>query len=103
MLRFKIEVTKNHIERGIRGSCGNCPIALAMLEVIPLKEKYSLMVGLDAFAIRLMDIYNPAEDLQQSLPKKVKEFIRRFDYLEKVTPFSFSTPYIKEKYLAKSV
>jgi len=81
---MKIQVTQEHIDRGKRGSCGSCPIALAGKAAFP---DYQIEVGLTSMQFHdkltfehLFGIY---------LPEKASKFIDDFDAERRVTPFEF--------------
>ena len=64
---LSITVTLDHIQQGQRQSCARCPIALAILELIPLAD-----VNVDVGCIRI-------DDTCYEVPDAVNTFIYRFD------------------------
>jgi len=83
MIRF-IEVTKKHIENGIRGDECNCAIALALQDEyktsdvsVEVEEKPELHVGGDILEIA-------GDDMMDD----IDFFIRDFDYNNEVEPFT---------------
>jgi len=83
---MKIEITKQDIDSGCKSPkkiIHYCPIALAV------KRKMNIEYGI---SVHQHDISIIAADYQFSyynLPKKAKEFIKRFDAGKKVKPFTF--------------
>ena len=76
-----IEVTQDHIDAGTKQSSGNCPVALALLDVSYNPHVYS----------------NGSMELRSSLTgthlfpksKLVRQFIYQFDSGQPVNPFKF--------------
>jgi len=84
-MKIKIEVTEKDIEKakkflktGKIGIANNCPVALALKRAT---NNQSLWVCCDS--------YCPAPATLIRLPKKVSDFIEKFDALLPVKPFSF--------------
>jgi len=78
---LSITVTIDHIQRGQRQSCARCPIALAILEMIPLAD-----VDVDVGCIRI-------DDMCYAVPDVVNAFIYRFDRTknrEELAGFTFT-------------
>lgn len=76
-------MTQEHIENGIRGSCANCPIALA---IAPFNKVWYVS------GYRLRDTYY-AEDAERYvyIPCNAVEFIENFDNARRRSkPFSFN-------------
>lgn len=74
---MKIEVTQEHIDRGIRGSTSDCPIALACpSEMMPLVGRWIVLTI--AGKRRVYDLSDDAA-----------YFAYRFDVGLAVEPFSF--------------
>jgi hypothetical protein len=81
---MKIKVTLKDIEEGYRGSCYECPIALAFKrEVKPTSQ-----IGLNVGAARILHREVHEWDTY-TLPKKAQTFIKRFDGGKPVKPFTF--------------
>ena len=83
MIRF-IEVTKNHIENGIRGDECNCAIALALQDEyktsdvsVQVEDEPMLFIGDKILEIATSQM---ADDIDF--------FIRDFDYNNEVKPFT---------------
>lgn len=78
-----IRVTQEHINKGVRGSCRNCPVALAMEDAGIYKPR----VGID-----LSGTIND-EKYRWFLPKEVARFMHEFDNLTmNEAPFEFEIP-----------
>lgn len=76
-----IEVTEQHIKKGNAGSCGSCPIALALKDAgfkHPVVDHSSFCYIMVGGGIKKL-----------SLPYNAIDFIVRFDSGKKVHPFSF--------------
>ena len=73
-----ISVTQEHIDKGVKTSCGSCPIAIAAKEVFI--EGIEIAVGINCIGIDtyFVDVPGPA-----------RRFIRAFDDGKFVRPFSF--------------
>ena len=83
MIRF-IEVTKKHIENGIRGDECNCAIALA------LKDEYKTTetsVEVEDEPLLYVDGI-PLEIATSQMADDIEFFIRDFDYNNEVKPFT---------------
>jgi nitrate/TMAO reductase-like tetraheme cytochrome c subunit len=81
---MKIIVTQKDIDKGLKSSCYECPIAHAFKR--KLKNKVPCGVAVNAenvyhFDGKSLDKYN--------LPKEAKKFIQRFDNDQPVKPFTF--------------
>jgi hypothetical protein len=78
---LSITITADHIQHGQRQSCARCPIALAILELIPLAD-----VNVDVGVIRI-------DDLCYAVPEVVNTFIYWFDRTknrEELSGFTFT-------------
>ena len=71
-----IEVKQEHINKGIRYQCYECPVALA------LRDSGFNYVHVSYFSVRVNEEYVP-------LPKVVQSKIIGFDAGEPVSPFAF--------------
>jgi hypothetical protein len=76
MRAIKVNVTKDHIRKGIRGSACDCPLALALKETL-----ITTNVSVDANSIRVNHVYFKTD-------KKDVRFIERFDAGKPVRPYS---------------
>lgn len=76
---MRINVTQEHIDRGVRGDCAACPIALATTEVI--HERVGV-VGLHI-------IDNDGIPIKETTVK-MRQFMDNFDDGKPVQPFSFN-------------
>jgi hypothetical protein len=78
-----INVTQEHISKGKRLACHECPVALAIAEVV--KPEHEVMVDCD------ISILNQSAGIlwDAEYPPEVEEFIRAFDGDQPVEPFSF--------------
>lgn len=92
----KIDVTEEHIKRGIRYQCNSCPVALAV------GDKVTSYVKAGCTYIRLIDPItrygNDSLLKQYRTPKFVADFIERFDAGAETGPFSFELN-IPQEYL----
>jgi hypothetical protein len=81
---MKIKVTLKDIEEGYRGSCYDCPIALAFKREVKPTSPIGLDVGAERILHREACTWNA-----YTLPKKAQTFIKRFDGGKPVKPFTF--------------
>ena len=72
-----ISVTRAHIKKGLKGSCGNCPIALALDSVSEIYMSYASPYRL------IMD------HVEYRTPRSCIRFMTAFDAGKKVKPFRF--------------
>lgn len=72
-MKVTLRVTAKHIEDGVRASCQDCPVALALGDL--LDKRYGAHVASDR--LRIM-----SDRLLWSAlaPDAVRDFIHRFDY-----------------------
>lgn len=77
MRAIKINVTKDHIRRGVRGSACDCPIALALKQTL---ITHNVSVSSTAIVVN---------NIGFSVDKKDLRFIERFDAGQPVRPYSF--------------
>jgi len=75
---MKVTVTQQHIDKGVKGSCGFCPIALAIKEAF--NTDY-VLVASD------LDIGESIRDFPT--PEEVQQFYCDFDRGQPVQPFTF--------------
>jgi len=73
-----INITEEHIAKGVRGDCGRCPVALAM------KAAFG-----PAVRIRVSVFDYEVHSITRELPEKARRFIHNFDQGTEVQPFSF--------------
>jgi len=82
-LNMKIQITQDHINRGKDHSCTNCPIALALTELI--KDCFQVFVGVSHYRIEHRDsrkILHRGEFVQE-----ISNFVCAFDrYKRSVEP-----------------
>lgn len=76
-MKYTVNVTQEDIDKGKKGSCSQCPVALAGIRSVGK----SFYVGPTMFAFRFNWI--------AELPKCVVDFIERFDSGQPVQPFTF--------------
>ena len=78
---MQIDITQDHIDRGVRKSCTHCPIALAVQEKL----------GVDSVTVEQEWIYPPDDEVRYFLPAAARDFISYFDWAGRshVRPFSF--------------
>ena len=79
----RVSVTAEHIAAGTPRSCGECPIALALLAAFP----DAIRVDVDTESARL---YAPEGRYRAAMPPEAGEFISRFDDELPVEPFTFN-------------
>src|SRR5690242_11035182 len=92
----RIRVTQDDIDYGIRGDCGKCPIARALLRQCPEFATVNVKLGY-AFFWHVKYNYNtmghkPVGDCVAELPKEADLFIFDFDADDgerEVKPFEF--------------
>lgn len=88
MNTFKIDVTEQDIQNGIKKDCNKCPIALATVRVLPPNYTH-IVVECDK-----IEASNRGVNCYFNLPHKARDFIERFDTDNIVSPISFE---IKER------
>jgi len=81
---MKITVTQKDIDKGLKSSCYECPIAHAFKRKVKNQIRYG-------FAVNSASIEYLTEDMwhRYALPKEAKQFIQRFDCDQPVKPFTF--------------
>jgi hypothetical protein len=79
----RIDVTQEHIDRGVSKDCLRCPVALAIM--CHVQPTTSISVGDDA--ITMLPLGGWFHD--QQAPSVVRQFVRGFDRGDDVVPFSF--------------
>jgi hypothetical protein len=85
-MRIKLEVTQQDIDRGKRGECDKCAVALALSRQLP---QYEPSVG-NLSGITLYDKESRLPIYECDNTKKIQEFISKFDAGEPVKPDTFS-------------
>ena len=75
-----IRVTQEHIDKGIRGSCTKCPIALALIDA-----------GLDNPSVGVYYMRGGGRHLF-GCPQIIKNFMTLFDNGAYAAPFEFEIP-----------
>lgn len=90
---MKITVTQKDINRGSPGSCGKCPIALAVTRAF--HYKWNVSVGTYWITLRKKNVFGFCRSFE--LPEKVTKFIASFDAYERVKPFSFNMEEIRDE------
>jgi hypothetical protein len=83
---MKIEVTQEHIEKGVPEEECNCPIALAIRDAFNVEE---LEVSVNATVIRVGFDHCPT-------PEEAEAFVCDFDDGRSVRPFTFDLPIEEE-------
>ena len=73
---MKIQVTKDDIEKGARGSCEWCPVALAIQRTYDLKNGKNKMVVVDEDGV---GIWQDSVEQHYQLPQIARDFIHTFD------------------------
>ena len=79
-----IKLTQFYIDNGKRRSCRECPIALAILDVLDT----GVSIKVDHGSIRLKR-YHDLKSTEVMLPKAACGFIALFDRQYEVSPFDF--------------
>lgn len=88
-----VSVTQRHIDAGDRGSCRECPVALAVGELLKPGTNYAVL--------RKCTWYFDDEDVSVPHPGAVCEFTQRFDFWEgQSKPFT-AVMQIPERFLRK--
>lgn len=88
-----LEVTQEDIDKGKRGNCCLCPIALALMRKFNLDTSED---SLDSASVGLtMASIFPVMDKERKpqyfyMPDEASEFIKNFDSKVPVKPFSFT-------------
>ena len=88
---MKIQVTKEDIKKGEKGSCEWCPVALAIQRTYDLKnDGDEKMITVDADCV---EIWQDSVEKQYQLPQIARDFIHDFDNSdiksEQLKPFLF--------------
>lgn len=86
MATVTVEVTQADINRGEKGRCRTCPVALAIQRVI-VPTHAPEVFGDYLFLREVLYVSNKVE---LRLPDEVPEFIDAFDDEDAVWPFTFS-------------
>jgi hypothetical protein len=81
-----ITVTAEHIAHGVRESCTDCPVALAIMDALPCTD----LIAVDGDEVTFGEI---ADWTEVKFPAEVQLFIKAFDDGEPVEPFSFTLDY----------
>ncbi len=76
---MKIKLTQSHIDAGVKGDCGSCPVALAVMEATGAKEAGVAGGSMWIEGYRLIT----------STPAAIRDFIDAFDAGRPVEPFEF--------------
>jgi hypothetical protein len=79
---IRIKVTQEHINKGRRRACRQCPVALAIVEQTEFPNPW---VG-DTH----VDLVTSPESPSYKLPAEVQRFIDNFDNGKPVKPFAFN-------------
>ena len=91
---MKIQVTKEDIKKGEKGSCEWCPVALAIQRTYDLKNGKDKMVIVEGSHAEIWDKNKRSSGEQHyQLPQIARDFIHDFDNSdiksEQLNPFSF--------------
>ncbi len=81
-----INVTRNCIKKGVARNSRACPIALALIKA----GFNDVQVIADEKEVRIYGVYKFKYELDVIAPKKVFDFVTKFDKDEEVKPFTFS-------------
>lgn len=88
-MKVKVQVTRKHIQKGVRCAVSSCPVANAVRDFFSERGvvlRYVHVLG-DQIAFRRFGRCEPEEIFGQSV--RTRRFIKRFDALCKVEPFAF--------------
>ena len=86
---MKIQVTREHIDKGIKGHACKCPVALA-LHAAGFKDAM-------VWYTRICLEYTPPPYTPRNLTDSLVKFLRTFDKGQTVEPFEFDTDDLKER------
>jgi hypothetical protein len=92
---MKIEVTREHIARGVAGDCNRCSVALAVADAIPPAEgcRVHIAVCNSGIGITMTGPDGYSMDCESfDTPWNVRDFIADFDDGEPVSPIAFDLP-----------
>lgn len=92
---MKISVTQEHISAGKKEDCQKCPIALAIIEVLP-DTHVSVFADLKSVCnapAQFRDAYVRINGEARYLPREASDFIDSFDCGRPVVPFEFDLEY----------
>lgn len=67
-MHLKVQVTQHHIDFGVESNCEKCPVALALVEAVPMDVPISVEPELAVIGSAMVD-----------LPRHVTDFIEHFD------------------------
>lgn len=86
--KVKVKITSQDIKNGRHGSCGNCPIALAV------KRTFKVKAASVTDSITFTKELKHGGTIQYDIPvtEKISRFTEAFDGYEKVKPISFYLP-----------
>lgn len=96
---LKVNVTQSHIDKGKRGNCSFCPIALAVHDLLDKEFDYHIEVKRGFCSITKMKEKERLVSVSDyKLPEKANDFIWFFDYsnLDRATPFEMEMELIIE-------
>lgn len=85
-----VQVTAEDIRLGLPGECSRCPIAYALLRLLP--EPIAWHAGPMSLHVRNKD----RELLSMCVPVEARDFMYSFDRGQPVDPFSFEVEMIEE-------
>lgn len=88
MSLVKIDVTAEDIANGVPSNCGKCPIALALLRVVPSP----IVLNVDGDSVSFCLPSKPSglhPHAASDLPFVAQWFVQDFDNGQPVVPFSF--------------
>lgn len=80
---YTINVTARDLKRGVKGSCGLCPIALAVKRHFP-----GLLVSTGFLLVKISNA-SMQEQRRAIMPELASQFVYDFDSFSSVKPFSF--------------
>jgi hypothetical protein len=86
---MKITVTQEHIDRGKRGKCDSCPIALAILDDVSIDEAKVGAIIATISRKKPIISWSRVSTEDYYLPQSAIDFVRKFDDSSHVEPFSF--------------
>lgn len=97
-----IQVTEEHIAKGVKANCRKCPLALAIKSY--LRPGFDIEVSFGWVVVRETNETHVYKSVWESkdLPAVTSQFMHEFDSKRKVHPFSFELD-VPQQYLKGGV
>ncbi len=80
---IQVKVTRKHINNGVRRTCSQCPVALA------IAEKLNVLTPDVSVAQSRLYVFDKDCRVAMNTPDKVRRFIEKFDERQPVRGFTF--------------